>query len=229
MLRTYVNPLLLVWIIWVLPDVVAAQAIRIGRSSLTLPDPQQWNIQTLETSGPTYSGDASGEFPTEAKRLIFRSASGVIKAIAIPRVTKGGIGIRTRWISGCTKLSSPFIYQHDRATADDLDCLTVVAVHKSQPVIDALPQLKKDLDGSVPDGDGFFYIEFSKSIGSGGYAFTQLLLSQDFKGLDGVTIQHSTQLPTSLIAWAEEFAISNRNAIASFSGNWSIPQMSFAK
>ena len=212
-----------------LPVVASAEGIQIGRSTLTLPDPQRWAIRNINTKNLTYTGDVSGEIALDAKRLIFTQSGGGTKAVVLSRVTKGGVAVRMRWANQCEKpQTSPFAFQDDRSTANDVDCLFVASVNKPQNFVDTFPQLKKDLDGNIPSGSAIYVIEFSKSIGSGGYAFTQLLMSQDFKGLEGVTVDHSSQLPTSLLAWAEEFAKSNRNAVASFTGNWSIPQMSFA-
>ena len=230
MLRKYVYPALLACLISSVPLAASADGIQIGRSTLTLPDPQRWAIRNIDTANLTYTGDVSGEIALDAKRLVFTANSGAIKAVVVSRVTKGGVAVRMKWANQCGKPpTSPFVFQRDRSNANDVDCLFVASVNKPQTFLDSLPQLKKDLDGSIPSGSILYVVEFSKSIGSGGYAFTQLLISQDFKGLDGITVDHSTQLPTSLLAWAEEFAKGNRNAVTSFTGNWSIPQMAFAK
>lgn len=229
MLKIYLYPALLVCLIAALPTVATAAGIQIGRSTLTLPDPQRWTIRNIDTANIAYSGDVGGEIALEAKRLVYTGNSGAIKAAVVSRVTKGGVAVRMKWANRCGKPpTSPFAFQHDRSNANDVDCLFVASVNKPQNFVDARTQLKKDLDGNIPEGNVIYVVEFSKSIGSGGYTSTQLLISQDFKGMDGVTVEHSTQLPTSLLAWAEEFAKSNRDAVASFTGNWSIPQMSFA-
>lgn len=206
-----------------------AQGISIGRSSLSLRDPQRWEVRNLDAGSPSYSGDKSGDIPMEGKRLVLSSSSGAIKAILLSRVTKGGVpNVRISWANECQKVSaSQFFYKRDRATTTDVDCLLVIAVAKPQIFLAALPILRKDLDGQVPEGDTFYYLYFSHSIGSGGYSVSQMLIPQTFKGLDGVTVENMTKIPTGVIAWAEEFATSNRRAIDSFGGNWSVPEMLF--
>lgn len=221
---------LCIWLVGLLPGLLMAQAVSIGRSSLTLPDPSRWNVQNLPDVNVGYVGDKSGDFVMEAKRLVFHSPSVNRKAVALLNVTKGGIGgVRMRWNNNCANVpSSQYIYKHDLATSNEVDCLIVVSVGNTWAFIDRLATFKQSLDGNVPEGGSSYYIEFTKSVGAGGVAHSQILLSQDFKGLDGGSVEHSTLIPAPVLAWAEQFAKSNRRAITSFSGSWTMPPLAFA-
>jgi len=230
MSRTHTYRELLVWMALVLPALGSAQGLPIGRSTVTLPDPTRWEVRQIDGSGLSYSGDKSGDIPLDAKRLVLRTGAGTIKAVMVSRVTKSGVfGIHMSWANDCAAITqSDYLYKRDRATVTDVDCLVVGAVGNPQALYDADPDFKKKIGGAVPDGTGFYLLLFSHSIGSGGYAHTQMLLASDFKGLQGVNIDNPTLIPTPVIAWAAALANSNRAAITSLSGNWAVPSLVFA-
>lgn len=219
-----------IWLVGLLPGLLMAQAVSIGRSSLTLPDPSRWSVQNLSDLNVGYVGDKSGNFVMEVKRLVFHSTSVNRKAIAILKVTKGGIGgVHMSWSNNCVNLpSSQFVYKRDLANGNDVDCLIVASVGNTSAFIDSWAAFKQSLDGNVPEGGSTYYIEFTKSIGAGGIAHSQILLSQDFKGLEGGSVEHSTLISAPVLAWAEQFAKNNRRAITSFSGSWAMPALAFS-
>ena len=81
---------LFIWLIGLLPGLALAQSLSIGRSTLTLPDPLRWQVHDLPDISLGYTGDKSGSFTMEAKRLVFRSSTFSSKAVAMLGVTKGG-------------------------------------------------------------------------------------------------------------------------------------------
>ncbi|MBL8339305.1 MAG: hypothetical protein JNM97_21225 [Rhodoferax sp.] len=207
------------------------QSIPIGRSSVSLPEPGRWTSSGLQANDPGYSGDSSGTIPMDGKRLVFTATPGGTRAVILARVTKAGIaGTSMSWGNDCNGVTAgPYLYKRDRSTTIDVDCLIVLAVGLPGVFLDQVPTLKKDLEGVVPQGPGFYYIEYSSSIGSGGYLFTQVLLSPDFTGLEGVPVEHQTRMPASVIAWAGEFAKNSRPAISSLSGSWTVPPLNFSR
>ena len=206
-----------------------AQPVAIGRSSLTMPDPENWKIQDLESAGIGYSGDAKGAFALGAKRLTYFSPDKVVKATFVTKVTKGGVtGVMMTWPNTCPSVKqSGIVFKDDKGSFSAIDCLLVMRISRFEPFINALPNLKKDLVEVRPGTQGGYYIQYSKSIGAGGYAITEALLASDFKGLEGATLQNETTISPAVLSWGVAFAKSNSAAIGSMSGNWSMPSLVF--
>lgn len=207
-----------------------AQTVTIGRSALTLPDPSQWSVQNLPDEHVGYVGDKSGNFVMESKRLVFYGNVDKRKAVAVLNVTRGGVGdIRMMWNNACANLrSAQHLYKRDFASGDDVDCLIVVLIGNTREFVDRMVPFKQSLGGQIPEGRSSYYIQFTKSLGSGGIAHSRILLSQDFKGLGGGPVEHSTLIPTPVLVWAEEFSKSNRRAVTSLGGSWAMPRLTFA-
>jgi hypothetical protein len=210
--------------------VALAQSIPVGRSSLTLPDPARWGVSSLPANDPSYSGDSSGTIPMDNKRLVLRSPTGAIQAVALVRVTKSGIaGTQMSWGNGCKGITTgPYLFKRDRSSTTNVDCLLVVSIGQPAAFLASVPALKQALDGNLPGDNGFYLIEYTVSIGSGGYMQAQMLVAPDFIGLEGVPVEQATQMPTPVIAWAEAFATSSRPAIGSISGQWTVPPLAFS-
>ncbi len=207
-----------------------AQGIPIGRSTVSLPDPQRWEVAKVDGAGLTYSGDKDGDIPLDARRLVLRAPSGAIKVVVLSRVTKGGVsGMHMSWENDCKAITqSDYLYKRDQGTITNVDCLAVGSVNNPEGFLARAPTLQRDLGGMAPEGAGFYYVMFANSIGSGGYTNTEMLVAWDFKGLENVPIDNLTRLPTPIIAWAAAFASNNRSAITSLSGKWAIPAMVFS-
>jgi hypothetical protein len=228
------NPVRVVW--WVFAALLlmagraSAQSIPIGRSSLTLPEPSRWTVEALPAIQQTLGGDAGGQLQIEGKRMILKSASGSVQAVLISRVsnTVKTNGMVT-WNLPCKVPESPLIYQRDRFNANNVDCLKVAPVSSAPDSLAKLGSVKSDSGGNLPEGKTLYFVDFVMSLGTGGIAQTQALISQDFKGREGVAVDNTSRLPTALIAWAEALAKNNRDAIGSLSGNWAIPEMAFGK
>ena len=222
---------LFIWLIGLLPGLALAQSLSIGRSTLTLPDPLRWQVHDLPDINLGYTGDKTGSFIMEAKRLVFRSSTFSSKAVAMLGVTKGGVGdIQMSWTNTCAKVQvSQYLYMRDVSNGSQVDCLLVVAVGNTSAFLGRMPAFKNAIADHMPVGVPTFYIEFQKSLGAGGYAFSQLLLAQDFKGTDGGTVSNATVIPTPVLAWAEEFAKSSRRSIGSLGGSWTMPPVAFER
>lgn len=220
-----------IWFIGLLPGLVLAQALSIGRSTLTLPDPLRWQVHDLPDVNLGYTGDRTGSFFMEAKRLIFRTPSSNPKAVVVLGVTKGGVGtMRMSWTNACPKIPvSQYLYKRDESNGNDVDCLLVAAVGDTSAFLGSMPAFKSAIDGNIPVGGPTFYIEFQKSLGAGGFAVSQLLLARDFKGSEGGAISNATVIPNPVLAWAEEFAKSNRRSIGSLGGAWTMPPVAFER
>lgn len=208
---------------------VGAQPVAIGRSALTLPNAERWQVSPLAVNNATYGGDVSGEIPLEAKRLLLKSQDGLIKAVITSSVSKSGVGgVMMTYNNSCTSIKDgPYLYKQDRARSGDIDCLLVAPIGQTQSFLNVMPALKKNLDGAVPHSLGAYYIQFSKTLGAGGQTFTEVLLANDFKGVADSTLAHNTKIPTPVLAWAEALASANRNAITSLTGNWALPELIF--
>jgi hypothetical protein len=206
-----------------------AQPVAIGRSSLTLPNAERWEVSNVVIDNPKFSGETSGEIPIEAKRLLLKSEDGLTKAVFVSRVSKSGIGgVLMTYTNGCASIKDgPSLYKNDQARRGEVDCLLVASIAQTQSFLNVMPELKKNLNGAAPHTGGAYYIQFSKTLGAGGQATTEVVLANDFKGVADVALTHSTQIPTKVLVWAEEMARANRNAVTSLTGNWALPQLLF--
>lgn len=213
------------------PGLTLAQPVSIGRSSLSLPEPQRWESRKITRPGLPYSGDGAGELALDTTRLVLTTPSGAIKAIVIAKATKAGVaGMQMSWGNPCATIpQSDYLYKRDRSNNTDVDCLVVIGAANVREFVDGSPSLRQDLDGKITEGGGAYFVFFANSLGSGGYLMAQMLISQDFKGLAGGTADHQTKLSTPVIAWSVALANSSKGALGSFSGNWAVPAMQFSE
>jgi hypothetical protein len=206
-----------------------AEPIAIGRSSLTLPDRENWKVQDAPADGIQTSGDVNLPIAMGTKNLTYHSADKLTKAVFTSKVTKGGVaGVIMTWTNPCPAVQqSSAVFKLDKGTVNDIDCLVVIKVNQFDAFLTAAPQAKKTLSDARPNTKDGFYVEYSKSMGAGGYAFSQSLIASDFKGVEGDGVKTEGSIPSSVLAWATAFAKSNAAAVDSMSGKWSIPPLAF--
>ena len=208
---------------------VAAEPITIGRSSLTLPDLENWKVQDAEATDLNYSGDLNGALVMGSKVLSYLSADKLTKAVVSAKVTKGGLaGGSMTWTNNCPTVKEGSVtFKIDNGTVSNIDCLVVVKVNRIDSFVNAVPRLKGLFNDERPNTKDGFYIQCTKSIGAGGYTRSEALLASDFKGIDGEVIKNQTTIPPAVLSWAVAFAKSNAAAVDSLSGKWSIPALVF--
>jgi hypothetical protein len=206
-----------------------AEPVAIGRSSLTLPDAENWKVQDLESANLGYSGDANGAMTMGAKQLTYSAADALVKAVFVTKVTKGGVaGLTMTWNNPCPAVrASSNVFKADKGNLANVDCLVVIKVSQFDSFLNSIPQLNKSFAAARPNTRDGFYIEYSKSMGAGGFAFSQALVANDFKGTEGDAVKTETSISPSVLIWAMAFAKSNASAIDSLSGKWSIPALVF--
>jgi hypothetical protein len=209
--------------------VALAQPVEIGRSTLTLPDAENWKVQDASADGIQTSGDINQPMPMGTKQLTYFSADKLTKAVLISKVTKGGVaGVTMTWTNPCPGVKqSSVVYKADKGSVSDIDCLVVIKVNQFDSFVNSGPQLKKSFGDVRPNTKDGFYVQYSKSMGAGGYAFSQALVASDFKGIEADAVKTDTTISPSVLAWATAFAKSNAAAIDSLSGKWSIPALVF--
>ena len=206
-----------------------ANPVEIGRSTLTLPDADNWKVQDAAADSVQTSGDVNLPMAMGTKQLVYLSADKLTKAVFISKVTKGGVaGVTMTWTNPCPAVKqSAAVYKSDKGTVNDIDCLVVIKVNRFDAFVNSGPQLKKSFADVRPNTQDGFYIQYSKSMGAGGYAFSQALVAGDFKGVDGDAVKTESSISPSVLVWATAFAKSNAAAVDSLSGKWSIPPLVF--
>ncbi len=209
--------------------VALAQPVEIGRSTLTLPDAENWKVKDLDSANLGYSGDANGAMVMGTKQLTYLSTDKLVKAVFVSKVTKGGVaGVSMTWTNPCLSVKeNSNIFKADKGNLSNVDCLLVLRLNQIDTFVNSAAQLKKSLGDVRPDTKSGFYVQYGKSMGAGGYAFSEVLMANDFKGLEGDAVKTESTIPPAVLSWAVAFAKSNAAAVDSLSGKWSIPALVF--
>jgi hypothetical protein len=204
------------------------EAVKIGRSQLSLPDFSQWSISEVSLPGVVYSGDVSGTIPIQSKRMQYKSVDGLVKAVITTSMTKSAVNAQMSWDNTCLKIqANENIYLQDKGSAVRLDCLVVI---KAQRLLSMSQRVdpKKQLFGEVvPHTLGGYYVQYSLGLSNGAQTTSFMLLADGLKGLQGDAITNPSKIPDPVVRWAIAFAKANSSALTSFSGDWALPQISF--
>ena len=207
----------------------SAEPVSIGRSSLTLPDSENWTVQDSDPASIGLSGDVNLPLVMGSKRLTYFSTDKQVKAVFISKVTKGGVaGVTLTWTNRCPTIKeSSNVFKIDKGTPNDIDCLVVIRVNQIDSFVNARAPLKSALGDVQPNTKNGFYIQYAKSMGAGGYTFSEALVANDLKGIEGEIAKNESAISPLVLGWAVAFAKSNAAAVDSLSGKWSIPALVF--
>ena len=175
----------------------------------------------------SYSGEVSGSVAVDKKSFLLKSQDGIIKVSGVVRVTKGSTAYRMNWANDCPNVkTSNFVYKIDKGSFNSIDCLVTTRVVNIATFVQRFNGLEPSIKSNPPQSASAYYVQFTKTMDSGGFFSARFLIAGDM-AIDASKTSASPDIPASVIDWALKMADGGRDAIGSFSGNWSLIAPSF--
>jgi hypothetical protein len=206
----------------------AQDAIKIGRSQLTLPEASRWSTEPVEFPGIPYTGDVSGVIPIDAKRMLFRSDLGLIKAVMTATMTKSAVNAQMSYSNHCANIkASDNVFMLDNGSPVRVDCLIVIKTPNVSAFSRSVDAKKTLFNGVQPHTGSAYYVRFDVGLSNGAKTGSFVLLADGFQGIGGDAITNNSKIPDGVIRWAMAFAKANSSGLTSFSGDWTFPALNF--
>ena len=179
-----------------------ADPIAIGRSSLTLPDRENWKAEELDAVNIGLSGDVNMPLVMDTKKLTYRTDEKLIKAVFVARVTKGGAaGVSMTWANQCPAVKeTSAVFKADNGTPSSIDCLVVMRVNQLDTFVNSRAPLKTVFGDAKPNTKSGYYIRYAKSMGAGGYAVSEALVADDFSGMAGELVKTQSTISPAILS-----------------------------
>jgi hypothetical protein len=206
----------------------AQDAIKIGRSQLSLPDASRWSTEQVNMPGIGYGGDISGVIPVDGKRMTLRNESGLIKAIVTASMTKSAVNGQMSFSNHCANIKpNDNVFTLDKGSPVRVDCLMVIKVLNTAVFMTRIDGTKVLFNSSQPHTASAYYVQFDLGLANGAKTGSFVLLAEGFQGIPGEAISNNSKIPDGVIRWATAFAKANSSGLTSFSGDWTLPALSF--
>ncbi len=207
---------------------LAQDAIKIGRSQLTLPESSRWSTEQIDMPSITYTGDVSGVIPLHAKRMLFRNDVGLTKAVITAYMTKSAVAAQMSYPNHCTSIkANDNVFVLDKGSPVRVDCLIVTKTPNVAAFTQRIDAQKTLFASAQPHTASAYYIQFDVGLISGAKTGSFVLLSEDFQGIGGDAVANNSKIPDGVIRWAIALAKANSSGLTSFSGDWTFPALSF--
>jgi hypothetical protein len=206
----------------------AQDVIKLGRSQLTLPEASRWTIEPVDFPGITYTGDVSGVIPIDAKRMLFRSDLGLIKAVVTSTMTKSAVNAEMSYPNHCANIkASDSVFMLDNGSPVRIDCLIVIRTPNVAAFSQRIDAKKILFNGMQPHTVSAYYIQFDVGLTNGAKTGSFVYLADGFQGIAGDSIVNNSKIPDGVIRWAMAFAKANASGLTSLSGDWTFPALNF--
>lgn len=207
---------------------MAQDAIKVGRSQLSLPESSRWTSEQLDFPGISYTGDVNGVIPVDAKRMLYRNDLGLIKAVVTSTMTKSAVSAQMSYSNHCATIKpSANVFTLDKGSPVRVDCLIVVKTPNVAAFSQQVDAKRTLFNGLQPHSASAYYVQFDVGLTSGAKTGSYLLLGEGFQGIGGEAIENNSKIPDGVIRWAVAFAKANSAGLTSFSGDWTFPALSF--
>jgi hypothetical protein len=206
----------------------AQDVVKIGRSQLTLPEGSRWSTEQLDFPGISYTGDVTGVIPIDAKRMLFRSDLGLIKAVVTTTMTKSAVNAQMSYSNHCANIKpNENIFVLDNGSPVRVDCLIVIKTPNVAAFSQRVDAKRSVFNGHQPHTASAYYVQFDVGLTSGAKTGSFVYLADGFQGMSGDAIANNSKIPDGVIRWALAFAKANASGLTSFSGDWTFPALNF--